>query len=146
MERKRLVGSQFNCRKPSVSGKIITVVGSARARRESGLLLTDGRVGHCITPQAPMYLDFDGNASPPRVVVTLVWLGFLESVYLKSVLAPMCGMEISRKLPCLLEKSWLHNQDGYPQLDEAETEGCRMTAWTGNPVGGKCRPLRNVLC
>ena len=78
MERKRLVGSQFNCRKPSVSGKIVTVVGSARGRRESGLLLTDGQVGHCITPQAPMYLDFDGNASPPRVVPCcdpgLTWL------------------------------------------------------------------------
>lgn len=30
------------------------------------------------------------------LVVALVWLGFLESVCLKSVLAPVCGMKMSR--------------------------------------------------
>lgn len=33
------------------------------------------------------------------LVVALVWLGFLESVCLKSVLAPVCGMKMSKNSP-----------------------------------------------
>lgn len=97
------------CRKPSVSEKIVALRGSGRGSLESGLLLTDVQVGHCITPQA-MYLDFDGTTSPPKVVPCcgpgLTWL---SGVCVSEVCFSSCMWhENEQKLPCPLEKYWLH--------------------------------------
>lgn len=76
-----------------------------------------------------MYLDFDGTTSPPKVVPCcgpgLTWL---SGVCVSEVCFSSCVWhENEQKLPCPLEKYWLHSQDGYPRLGEAETEGCRIT-------------------
>lgn len=80
-----------------MSEKIVTE--DQQRKPESGLLLTDVQVGHCITPQATMYLDSLMNYYPFLKLKSYCGLndfGFLKSESLKVCLAPVCGMKMSK--------------------------------------------------
>lgn len=85
-----------------------------------------------------------GMRCPLEVRFVVVW----------SVLAPVCGKEMSRTTPVPRGGLWRvagvsrrqHSQNRYCRLDEAETKRGRITPWNQNHVGVMHRPQRDVLC
>lgn len=139
MERRRLGGSQFNCRK-LYQKKIITMEGSGRGRLESGSLHTALQVVDCTIPQASALrlqwkcCVFQSCALWwPLSDLAFQSLSWLLCVAWKCPETPLCFMEAHGWWP--IGQASSPNRMHVPSLQRQKQK----------PVGGMCRPQGDVL-